>query len=185
MTLSANAQKIWDWFSGAPLHIVVILAIALFIQKLGGRAITRAMNRIAEADFVPGPKRGVARQKERAKTAGSVLKSTMNGIILLITITMVLSEFGLNLGPLVASAGIIGVALGLGAQTLVRDVLSGIFMLIEDQYGVGDEVEVMDVKGTIESVGLRITTVRAGDGTLWYLRNGEILKVGNNSQPKH
>ena len=85
MTLSANAQKIWDWFSGAPLHIVVILAIALFIQKLGGRAITRAMNRIAEADFVPGPKRGVARQKERAKTAGSVLKSTMNGIILLIT----------------------------------------------------------------------------------------------------
>ena len=73
----------------------------------------------------------------------------------------------------------------IGAQTLVRDVLSGIFMLIEDQYGVGDEVEVMDVKGTIESVGLRITTVRAGDGTLWYLRNGEILKVGNNSQPKH
>jgi small-conductance mechanosensitive channel len=185
MTLSTNAQKIWDWFSGAPLHIVVILAIALFIQKLGGRAITRAMNRIAEADFVPGPKRGLARQKERAKTAGSVLKSTMNGIILLITLTMVLSEFGLNLGPLVASAGIIGVALGLGAQTLVRDILSGIFMLIEDQYGVGDEVEVMDIKGIIESVGLRITTVRSGDGTLWYLRNGEILKVGNNSQPKH
>ena len=163
----------------------MILAIALAIQKLGGRAIARAMNRIAEADFVPGPKRGPARQKERARTAGTVLKSAMNGAIWLITLTMVLSEFGLNLGPLVASAGIIGVALGLGAQTLVRDILSGIFMLIEDQYGVGDEIDVMDVKGVVESVGLRITTVRSTDGSLWYLRNGEILKVGNKSQPKH
>ena len=185
MTLSDNAQKIWNWFSGAPLHIVVILAIALAIQKLGGRAIARAMNRIAEADFVPGPKRCLARQKERARTAGTVLKSAMNGAIWLITLTMVLSEFGLNLGPLVASAGIIGVALGLGAQTLVRDILSGIFMLIEDQYGVGDEIDVMEVKGVVESVGLRITTVRSTDGSLWYLRNGEILKVGNKSQPKH
>ena len=98
---------------------------------------------------------------------------------------MVLSEFGLNLGPLVASAGVIGVALGLGAQTIVRDVLAGIFMLIEDQFGVGDEVEVLEIQGIVESVGLRITTVRRGDGTLWYLRNGEILKLGNHSHPKH
>jgi small-conductance mechanosensitive channel len=98
---------------------------------------------------------------------------------------MVLSEFGLNLGPLVASAGVIGVALGLGAQTIVRDVLAGIFMLIEDQFGVGDEIEVLEIQGIVESVGLRITTVRRGDGTLWYLRNGEILKLGNHSHPKH
>jgi small-conductance mechanosensitive channel len=95
---------------------------------------------------------------------------------------MVLGEFGFNLGPLIASAGIIGVALGLGAQTLVRDMLSGIFMLIEDQYGVGDKVAVLDVEGVVEKVGLRITTIRSKDGTLWYLRNGEILKVGNSSQ---
>jgi small-conductance mechanosensitive channel len=95
---------------------------------------------------------------------------------------MVLGEFGFNLGPIIASAGVIGVALGLGAQTLVRDILSGIFMLIEDQYGVGDKVDVLDVKGTVEKVGLRITTVRDSQGTLWYLRNGEILKVGNLSQ---
>ena len=97
---------------------------------------------------------------------------------------MVLSEFGLNLGPVVASAGVVGVALGLGAQTIVRDLLAGIFMLIEDQYGVGDIVEVLEVKGVVESVGLRITTVRGEDGTLWYLLNGEILKIGNKSQPK-
>ena len=98
---------------------------------------------------------------------------------------MILSELGYNLGPLVASAGVIGVALGLGAQTLVRDVLAGMFMLVEDQYGVGDQIETMEVSGLVESVGLRITTVRSQDGTLWYLRNGEILKVGNKSQPKN
>jgi len=95
---------------------------------------------------------------------------------------MILGEFGFNLGPVIASAGVIGVALGLGAQTLVRDILSGIFMLIEDQYGVGDSVDVLEVKGTVEKVGLRITTIRDSQGTLWYLRNGEILKVGNLSQ---
>ena len=184
MTLSDNAQKIYDWFIGAPFHIILILAIALIFQKIGGRAVSRAINRIADADFVPGPKRGMERQRERAKTAGSVLRSALNGAIWLITLTMVLSELGFNLGPLVASAGVIGVALGLGAQTLVRDVLAGMFMLVEDQYGVGDNIETMEVSGSVESVGLRITTVRAQDGTLWYLRNGEILKVGNKSQPK-
>jgi small-conductance mechanosensitive channel len=96
---------------------------------------------------------------------------------------MLLSEFGLNLGPIIASAGVIGVALGLGAQTIVRDILAGIFMLVEDQYGVGDEIDVLEVKGIVESVGLRITTLRSTDGTLWYIRNGEILKIGNKSQP--
>ena len=184
MTLSDNAQKIYDWFIGAPFHIILILAIALTFQKIGGRAVSRAINRIADADFVPGPKRGMERQRERARTAGTVLRSALNGAIWLITLTMILSELGFNLGPLVASAGVIGVALGLGAQTLVRDVLAGMFMLVEDQYGVGDQIETMETAGVVESVGLRITTVRAQDGTLWYLRNGEILKVGNKSQPK-
>ena len=185
MTLSDNAQKIYDWFIGAPFHIILILAIALIFQKIGGRAVARAINRIAEADFVPGPKRGLERHSERARTAGTVLRSALNGVIWLITITMILSELGFNLGPIVASAGVIGVALGLGAQTIVRDVLAGMFMLVEDQYGVGDQIETMEVSGLVESVGLRITTVRSQDGTLWYWRNGEILKVGNKSQPKN
>ena len=184
MTLSDNAQKIYDWFIGSPFHIILILVIALTFQKIGGRAVARAINRIADADFVPGPKRGLERQRERARTAGTVLRSALNGAIWLITLTMILSELGFNLGPLVASAGVIGVALGLGAQTLVRDVLAGMFMLVEDQYGVGDKIDVLDVQGVVESVGLRITTVRDAKGTIWYLRNGEILKVGNKSQPK-
>jgi small-conductance mechanosensitive channel len=137
---------------------------------------------LAGADLVPGPRNIVARQKERASTIGGVLSATLKVAIWIIAIAMALGEFGFDLGPLIASAGVVGVALGLGAQTLVRDVLSGIFMLIEDQYGVGDKVDVLEVQGTVEKVGLRVTTVRDSSGTLWYLRNGEILKVGNNSQ---
>jgi small-conductance mechanosensitive channel len=140
------------------------------------------MNKLAAADLVPGPRNIVARQKERASTIGGVLSATLKVAIWIIAIAMALGEFGFDLGPLIASAGVVGVALGLGAQTLVRDVLSGIFMLIEDQYGVGDTVDLLEVQGTVEKVGLRVTTVRDTSGTLWYLRNGEILKVGNQSQ---
>ena len=147
----------------------------------GHRAINRAIGRLAQADLKPGP--GTAkRQAERARTIGTVFSSTFNAAIWIIAAGMALGEFGFNLGPVIASAGVIGVALGLGAQTIVRDVLSGIFMLVEDQYGVGDTVEVLEIKGVVEKVGLRITTVRDSNGTLWYLRNGEILKVGNSSQ---
>jgi small-conductance mechanosensitive channel len=140
------------------------------------------MNKLASADLVPGPRNIVARQKERASTIGGVLSATLKVAIWIVAIAMALGEFGFDLGPLIASAGVVGVALGLGAQTLVRDVLSGIFMLIEDQYGVGDKVDLLEVQGTVEKVGLRVTTVRDTSGTLWYLRNGEILKVGNKSQ---
>ena len=184
MKLPKNLQPALDWFTGAPLNITVIIILALTISRFGQRWISGFMNRIATADLIPGPKRAGARQKERAKTTSTVLKSTLNGVIWLIAIFMILAEFGLNLGPLIASAGVIGVALGLGAQTLVRDILSGIFMLVEDQYGVGDKIDVLDVQGVVETVGLRITTVRDAKGTVWYLRNGEILKVGNKSQPK-
>jgi small-conductance mechanosensitive channel len=184
MELSESMQAGLDWFTGAPLNITIIILLTIFISRLGQRSITRLMNRVASADLIPGPKRSGTRQKERAKTTSSVLKSTLNGIIWLIAIFMILAEFGLNLGPLIASAGVIGVALGLGAQTLVRDILSGIFMLVEDQYGVGDKVDVLEVQGVVETVGLRITTVRDTKGTIWYLRNGEILKVGNKSQPR-
>jgi small-conductance mechanosensitive channel len=180
--MSENLQQAWDWFSGSPLRILLVITGAFFTQYFGGRAIDRAMNRLASADLIPGPTNTVARQKERTRTTGMVLSSTLNAIIWVLAIAMVLGEFGFNLGPIIASAGVIGVALGLGAQTLVRDILSGIFMLIEDQYGVGDKVDVLDVKGTVEKVGIRITTVRDENGTLWYLRNGEILKVGNLSQ---
>ena len=184
MELNLSAKEAIDWFLGAPVRILVILLIALVLQRIASRAITRALSKIADADFIPGERTQATRQKERARTAASVLNSSSKALIGLIAGAMILGELGVDLGPLVASAGVIGFAVGLGAQTIVRDVFSGIIMLIEDQYGVGDEVEVLEVKGEVETVGLRITTVRDREGTLWYLRNGEILKVGNKSQTK-
>jgi small-conductance mechanosensitive channel len=180
--MNSSLQNILEWVSGTPLRILIILITAIVSQSFGTRAIQRAMNRLATADLVPGTRNIVARQKERARTIGGVLAATLKTVVWIVASGMILGEFGFNLGPLIASAGILGVALGLGAQTLVRDVLSGIFMLIEDQYGVGDSVDVLEIQGVVEKVGLRVTTVRDKSGTLWYLRNGEILKVGNQSQ---
>ena len=180
--MSDSMREFLDWMAGTPLRVLTILVAAAIIQSFGSRAITRAMNKLASVDLVPGPRNIVARQKERASTIGGVLSATLKSATWVIATAMALGEFGFDLGPLIASAGIVGVALGLGAQTLVRDILSGIFMLIEDQYGVGDTVEVLEIEGVVEKVGLRVTTVRDGQGTLWYLRNGEILKVGNQSQ---
>ena len=179
--MNERTQALWDWFNGAPLRVLSILLIAAISHFLGHRAIDRAITRLAQADLKPGP--GTAkRQAERARTIGTVFSSTFNAVIWIVAAGMVLGEFGFNLGPVLASAGVIGVALGLGAQTLVRDILSGIFMLIEDQYGVGDDVKVQDVEGKVERVGLRITQVRDNNGVLWYIRYGEILVVGNKSQ---
>ena len=179
--MSEQTRNILEWLSGAPLRVFSVLMAAWIAQSIGRRAIDRAVSKLATADLKPGP--GFAkRQSERARTTGSVLTSILKAAVWIIAIAMILGEFGFNLGPVIASAGVIGVAIGLGAQTLVRDILSGIFMLIEDQYGVGDSVSVLEIEGVVEKVGLRVTTVRDGQGTLWYLRNGEILKVGNQSQ---
>jgi len=181
--MSEQTRNILEWLSGAPLRIVIVLIAAWISYSIGHRAVDRAINKLATADLKPGP--GVAkRQAERARTTGSVLNSILKAVIWIIAIGMILGEFGFNLGPVIASAGVIGVAIGLGAQTLVRDILSGIFMLIEDQYGVGDQIKVLEIEGVVEKVGLRITTIRDKDETLWYVRNGEILIIGNRSQKR-
>jgi small-conductance mechanosensitive channel len=179
--MSDRTQEILDWLSGAPLRVLSVLLIAIISQSVGHRTINRAVAKLASADIKPGPGL-VARQAERARTIGTVLTSTLNAFIWVIACGMILGEFGFDLGPVIASAGIIGVAIGLGAQSLVKDVLSGIFMLVEDQYGVGDQVKVGEVEGVVEKVGLRITTVRDSVGVLWFLRNGEILVIGNKSK---
>ena len=181
--MSEQTRNILEWLSGAPLRVFSVLVAAWIAQSIGHRAIERAVNKLATADLKPGP--GFAkRQAERARTTGSVLNSILKAAIWIIAIAMILGEFGFNLGPVIASAGVIGVAIGLGAQTLVRDILSGIFMLIEDQYGVGDQITTMEVDGIVEKVGLRITTIRDKKGVLWYVRNGEILVIGNASQKR-
>jgi len=123
-----------------------------------------------------------ARRTQRAEAIGSVLRSFSSFVILGIAVVLVLGELGVNLAPIIASAGVIGVALGFGAQNLVKDFIAGIGIILEDQYGVGDVVDLGEASGTVEAVGLRTTRLRDAHGVVWYARNGEIQRVGNKSQ---
>jgi len=122
------------------------------------------------------------RRKQRVRALGSVLRSAASVTIFTIAAVIVLGELGINLAPLLAGAGVVGVAIGFGAQNLVRDYLSGVFMLLEDQYGVGDVITVGDATGTVETVTLRVTRMRDVNGIVWHVRNGAIEQVGNESQ---
>ena len=153
MNLNVTLKGAVDWFLGAPVRIILILLLALIAQRIATRAIRRALSKVAEADLVPGERIHLNRQRERARTASTVLQSTSRAIIGAVAGAMILSEMGINLGPLVASAGVIGFAVGLGSQTIVRDVFSGIIMLIEDQYGVGDDVDGDGLAAPVRLVG--------------------------------
>jgi moderate conductance mechanosensitive channel len=182
-----------DWLLAKPLKILLILVIAFVVRFLVKRLIDRATRGTeGKTPTLLRPLKERApqalgvimseRRAQRAKTIGSVLKSIVSFVVYGLAFILILGELGLNLAPIVASAGIVGVALGFGAQNLVKDFLSGVFMVLEDQYGVGDVVDVGPASGKVEAVGLRVTTVRDVNGTVWYVRNGEILRVGNSSQ---
>ncbi len=177
-----------------PLKILLIVLLAVLFRYLVHRLINRLV-RTTTAERKSGLLRtrmpsalreatGLMseRRRQRAEALGSVLRSIASATIFSVAVMLVLGELGINLGPLLASAGIVGLAIGFGAQNLVKDFLAGLFMLLEDQYGVGDVVDVGETTGTVEAVGLRITTIRDARGVVWYMRNGEIVRVGNKSQ---
>ena len=183
-----------DWLVHRPLQVLGYLLLAVVLRLVLHRMINRfTSNSGGKSPILLRPLRDRSsstvkgailneRRKQRASTIGSVLKSAVSVMILTWFVLSVLDVVGVNVAPFIASAGIVGVALGFGAQNLVRDFLSGIFMLLEDQYGVGDIVDLGEATGTVESVGLRVTTIRDINGTVWYCRNGEVLRVGNMSQ---
>ena len=176
-----------DAIFAAGSKILLILVLALVARWLLHRLINRVVAGATSNPVTKLMNRGAAaaaavRSAQRARTLGSVLRSLCSAVVGVVAAIMVLAEFGVDLAPILASAGIVGIAVGFGAQNLVKDFLSGMFMLLEDQYGVGDIVDVGQASGTVETVGLRITTLRDVNGTLWYVRNGEILRVGNKSQ---
>ncbi|MGJ3508505.1 mechanosensitive ion channel family protein [Enemella sp. A6] len=174
----------------------IVIAVTLLVAILGRWVVVRAIRRvvansIARADKRAAERPGVLaraagltheRHKQRTATMGSLLTNVATIVIVVLALLTIMSAVGLPLGPLLASAGIGGVALGFGAQSLVKDYLSGLFMLSEDQYGVGDLVDTGECKGTVEEVTLRITRLRDAEGVIWYVRNGEITRIANHSQ---
>lgn len=186
-TGSTIAAQSVDWLIGRPLVIALMITVALLIRWVAHRVIDRVFRKIGEASL-PGKASAadddarISRRVQRAQAMASLFKSVVTGVIVAIFGTMILSEFGVNVAPILASAGILGVALGFGAQSLVGDWLAGVAMIFEDQYGVGDFVDLGEAIGYVESVSLRITRVRDNNGIVWYVRNGEIMRVGNQSQ---
>ena len=179
-------QTAWhDWSTLIRIALIIISSIVLRAILLV--SVKRIVRGIASGAKKNGNSKGLAaslnpeRLVLRAKTLGSVLSNFITWSIYIISATMLLSELGVAVGALIAGAGILGAALGFGAQNIVRDLLSGLFIVFEDQYGIGDKVDLGEASGVVESVGLRITQVRDAKGTLWYVRNGEILRVGNMS----
>jgi small conductance mechanosensitive channel len=185
------------WVIGKPLAVLGLLLMGLIarwiLHKLIDRLTNRAASGVVPHAFTHGRlgrsdkgavsgSPSAARREQRAKTMASLLKSVVTAVVFTMVAIMALSEIGVNVAPLIASAGIIGLALGFGAQSLVQDFLSGIFMILEDQYGVGDVIDAGEAIGTVEAVSLRVTRLRDIDGTVWYVRNGEILRIGNMSQ---
>lgn len=171
--------SVWhDW--STLIRIVLIIIGAIVLRAIALASVKRVINGIATKAHTPlvNP----ARISQRAKTMGSVLSNFITWSIFLISASMLLSELGVAVGALIAGAGILGAGLGFGAQNLVRDLVSGLYIVFEDQYGVGDNVDLGEASGVVENVGLRVTQVRDAQGTLWYVRNGEIIRVGNSSQ---
>ena len=184
------AAKAADWLVHKPLTILLIIVGGWILTRLARRLVHRIVERA---------RRTAREARERAPTfvsdaevdaradarADTITRALLGGFIVVIwsvVILLVLGELGVNLGPLIAGAGIAGVALGFGAQSVVKDVISGLFILIEDQFGVGDVVDLGECEGTVESLGLRSTRLRDVYGVMWHVPNGEILRVANKSQ---
>jgi small-conductance mechanosensitive channel len=189
-----------DWFPSSlaeavlfpPLRIFFLVAVAVVaryvVHRLIDRAVRRAIQRPpnprfrATQAFAAVTSLPRARRDQRIAALGSLSRSIVTVVIFFATLVMILAEMGFNISTIIAGTSIVGVSIAFGLQNVVKDFISGIFMLIEDQIGVGDFVNMERASGTVEEVGLRVTQLRDDDGVVWYVRNGEVLAVGNFSQ---
>ncbi|MFI6933175.1 mechanosensitive ion channel family protein [Streptomyces sp. NPDC050287] len=181
-------QENWSTWLAIGLRVLLILVIAAVLRVAVRRAITKLIDRMNRTvQSVDGTALGgllvnAERRRQRSQAIGSVLRSVASFLILGTAALMVLGTFEINLAPLLASAGVAGVAIGFGARNLVTDFLSGVFMILEDQYGVGDTIDAGVASGEVIEVGLRVTKLRGDNGEIWYVRNGEVKRIGNLSQ---
>ena len=185
------------WIVDGPLAIVAILVLSWVLVRITRRQIPRtakAYTAAREADDARNGRQDLSkdqqvsralrleRSRQRAQTLGSVVASLLAGLIWFVAFLLILDQFGVSLAPLLAGAGVVGIALGFGAQQMVKDFLAGVFIVMEDQYGVGDIVDLGEANGTVERVSLRVTRLRDINGVVWYVPNGEIRRVGNSSK---
>ena len=187
-------SDVWTW--DTLIHIAIIIAVAIIARWLLRKGVDWTIHLMVSRSekreaTMPGRTRRILaeatgaridRQNQRTATVGGLLSNVGVTIIIVVALLSGFSTIGIKITPILTSAGIVGVALAFGAQTLVKDILAGLFIIFEDQYGVGDAVKINEVEGLVEDVGLRVTRIRDWNGAAWYLRNGEITKVGNVTQ---
>lgn len=185
-TGNEGLAEILAWVLGTPLKLAIIVVAALLLNRLARRGILRLTKRIGSATADTGDRlvseRSRERAEQRARTIGSLLRSLTSAVLFAVALIMIFELFGISLVPIIAGAGLLSIAIGFGAQSIVEDFLRGIFMLGEDQFGVGDRVDVGSVNGFVERVTLRTTVIRDPNGILWHLPNSEINFVANENQ---
>ena len=183
-------RAIWnDWHT--LIRIVLIILGAMVLRWILLASVKRVVNSLVNGIKAKRPQRkqldlaspiNQERVIQRTRTMGTVLRNLITWSIALVTISAVLSEVGVSMSALATALGFLGAGVGFGAQSLVKDLISGLFIVFEDQFGVGDTVNLGEITGVVESVGLRVTQVRDFDGVLWFVRNGEVIRVGNHTQ---
>jgi small conductance mechanosensitive channel len=183
-TGNEQAAQTVSWVLGTPVKIAIITVLALVLNRFARRLIRKVMLRVAEvtADSHVVSEHTQERADERSETIGTLLRSFSSAIILSAAAIMILAQLGIEVLPVIAGAGVLSLAIGFGAQSIVEDLLRGVFMLAEDQFGVGDRIDVGDVNGYVERVTLRTTVIRDPNGVLWHVPNSEINYVANEYQ---
>jgi small-conductance mechanosensitive channel len=170
-------------YLAGPIRILLILLIAIVLSRLVKGLSTRLIGGLR---LVSPLVRSTPRGADRVRTLAGVFGSMFRAVIWVVALLTILGELNINLAPFIATATVIGAAVGFGAQSLVKDFLSGVLILAEDQYGVGDHIVIGTganaTSGTVESVNLRVTRLRALDGVIWYVPNGDIRTVGNDTE---
>jgi small conductance mechanosensitive channel len=192
ITGNQDAAEVADALA-KPLRILMVLLLAWLVARVLRRTVTRTSRRLRDSSRVgtlgdvaadPAVLDDLARRRhaQRVDTLASVLRNVVTVVVWLVATLVILSDLGVDMAPLLASAGVATVIIGFGAQQVVRDYLAGLFMLMEDQYGVGDVIDVGDAVGTVELVSLRVTRLRDVEGVVWWVPNGQMTRVGNKSQ---
>lgn len=168
------------WFLSHGLRIVIVLIVAFLANRFGKIFIEKAIRKAVKSDSFPDPEA----EKKREDTLIRVFSGILSGIIWLVAILTILPEFGINIGPLLAGVGIVGLAIGLGARALIQDYLAGLFILLEDQYRVDEEVEIAGKKGKVIDLNLRRTALKDSEGKIHYIPNGQVKTATNFSRSR-
>lgn len=163
------------WLLSSGLRIMVIIIVAFFINKI----ITRLIDKMVRLAVVPNNHSSKEAERKREDTLIQIFSISAKIAVFSILILMILQEFGVVIGPILAAAGIVGLAFGFGGQYLIRDIISGLFIILENQYRIGDVVKFENLGGVVEKISLRMTTLRDLDGTVHHIPHGEIKEVSN------